>query len=93
MNVVRFHRIKEHTDVNTRLRAEVSMLTNSVNELKSLNTCLRDEHTALQLAFASLEDKLRKVQVCVCLMDKYHMHRIESTANPIYFHFRARIVS
>lgn len=39
------------------------MLTSSLQELKGLNSCLRDEHTALQLAFASLEDKLRKVQV------------------------------
>lgn len=39
------------------------MLTTSLQELKSLNTCLRDEHAALQLLFASLEDKLRKVQV------------------------------
>lgn len=42
------------------------MLTTSMQELKSLNTCLRDEHTALQLAFASLEEKLRKVQVHFC---------------------------
>lgn len=40
------------------------MLTTSLQELKSLNSCLRDEHCALQLAFASLEEKLRKVQVC-----------------------------
>lgn len=39
------------------------MLTTSLQELKSLNSCLRDEHCALQLAFASLEEKLRKVQV------------------------------
>lgn len=39
------------------------MLTTNIQELKGLNSCLRDEHTALQLAFASLEDKLRKVQV------------------------------
>lgn len=39
------------------------MLMSSMQELKGLNSCLRDEHTALQLAFASLEDKLRKVQV------------------------------
>lgn len=38
------------------------MATSSLHELKSLNTCLKDEHTALQLAFASLEEKLRKVQ-------------------------------
>lgn len=48
---------------NVKLMAEGEMLTSSLNELKILNSCLRDEHTALQLAFASLEDKLRKVQV------------------------------
>lgn len=55
--------ISEHIAVNTSLRAEVLMLTTSLQELKSLNSCLRDEHCALQLAFASLEEKLRKVQV------------------------------
>lgn len=55
--------IAEHVAVNTTLRAEVLMLTTSMQELKSLNSCLRDEHCALQLAFASLEEKLRKVQV------------------------------
>lgn len=63
MLVSLFHSISEHITINTSLRAEVVMLTTAMQELKSLNTCLRDEHTALQLAFASLEDKLRKVQV------------------------------
>nr|CAH7712383.1 unnamed protein product [Callosobruchus chinensis] len=44
------------------LQAEVEMLTKSNKELKYLNDTLRDEHQALQLAFASLEDKLRKLQ-------------------------------
>nr|CAI5857817.1 unnamed protein product [Callosobruchus analis] len=44
------------------LQAEVEMLTKSNKELKYLNDTLRDEHQALQLAFASLEDKLRKAQ-------------------------------
>lgn len=48
--------------INSTLRAEVQMYTTSINELKNLNTCLRDEHTALQLAFAALEDKLRRAQ-------------------------------
>lgn len=55
--------IDEKVAINTSLRAEVSMLKTSLEELKSLNTCLRDEHCALQLAFSSLEEKLRKVQV------------------------------
>lgn len=57
--------IAEHIAITTSLRAEIMMLTTSLQELKSLNTCLRDEHSALQLAFASLEDKLRKVQVII----------------------------
>lgn len=60
----RFYSIADHIAVNTSIRAEVLMLTTSLQELKSLNSCLRDEHCALQLAFASLEEKLRKVQVC-----------------------------
>lgn len=39
------------------------MYITSIDELKGINTMLRDEHTALQLAFASLEDKYRKFQV------------------------------
>lgn len=39
------------------------MLKTSLDELKNLNTTLRDEYTALQLAFSALEDKLRGVQV------------------------------
>lgn len=56
-------RLTEQISSNASLKAEVQMLTSSLHELKGLNACLRDEHTALQLAFASLEDKLRKVQV------------------------------
>lgn len=48
--------------MNNKLKAEVQMLTTSIQELKNLNTCLRDEHTALQLAFVSNEEKLRKAQ-------------------------------
>lgn len=56
-------RVNEQNLIINSLRAEVQMLSTSMHELKGLNTCLRDEHTALQLAFSSLEDKLRKVQV------------------------------
>lgn len=38
------------------------MLTNSIHELKELNSVLHDEHTALHLLHCSLEEKLRKVQ-------------------------------
>lgn len=38
------------------------MLTTSINELKELNSTIRDEHTALLLLHSSLEEKLRKTQ-------------------------------
>ncbi|CAH0559296.1 unnamed protein product [Brassicogethes aeneus] len=44
------------------LNAEVSLYEKSNQELKYLNDTLRDEHQALQMAFTSLEEKLRKVQ-------------------------------
>ncbi|XP_066251235.1 autophagy-related protein 16-1 isoform X3 [Euwallacea similis] len=44
------------------LNAEIGMLTHSNKELRYLNDTLRDEHQALQLAFTSLEEKLRKAQ-------------------------------
>ncbi|XP_043070978.1 autophagy-related protein 16 isoform X2 [Drosophila grimshawi] len=58
---------KEHSlyklqTVNNSLRAEVQLFHSSLDELKKLNTTLLDEHTALQLAFSSLEDKMRHIQ-------------------------------
>lgn len=49
--------------VNTSLRAEIRMFQNNIRELENLNQVLRDEHQALQLAFAALEEKLRRAQV------------------------------
>jgi len=54
--------LSEMNSLTNTLRAEVQLYQTSNQELKNLNTCLRDEHTALQLAFAALEDKLRKAQ-------------------------------
>ncbi|XP_055373780.1 autophagy-related protein 16 isoform X2 [Condylostylus longicornis] len=54
--------LKEQTEKNNSLKAEVQMLKSSLEELKSLNAILRDEHTALQLAFSALEEKLRSTQ-------------------------------
>lgn len=34
-----------------------------MTELQGLNQVLRDEHQALQMAFAAIEEKLRKAQV------------------------------
>lgn len=54
--------LAESLAVNTTLRAEIRMYQNNVKELENLNQMLRDEHQALQLAFASLEEKLRSAQ-------------------------------
>ncbi|XP_017865674.1 PREDICTED: autophagy-related protein 16 isoform X2 [Drosophila arizonae] len=56
------HSLYEQQTANNRLRAEVQLLHSSLEELKKLNTTLLDEHTALQLAFSSLEEKMRNVQ-------------------------------
>lgn len=45
------------------LQAEISLFARNNKELKHLNSDLRDEHQALQMAFSSLEDKLRRMQV------------------------------
>ncbi|SPP89955.1 autophagy-related protein 16 isoform X1 [Drosophila guanche] len=58
----REHSLAEQQTHNNRLRAEVHLLHSSLEELKKLNNTLLDEHTALQLAFSSLEDKMRGIQ-------------------------------
>ncbi|KAH8341855.1 hypothetical protein KR059_002490 [Drosophila kikkawai] len=58
----REHSLAEQQTNNNRLRAEVQLLHSSLEELKKLNNTMLDEHTALQLAFSSLEDKMRGVQ-------------------------------
>lgn len=54
--------ISEHTAVIASLRAEIQMYETNMTELQGLNQVLRDEHQALQIAFASIEEKLRKAQ-------------------------------
>lgn len=61
-------RLAENAAKIASLKAEVSLYEKSNKELKYLNDTLRDEHTALQLAFTALEDKLRKVQVSLPLI-------------------------
>ncbi|XP_020798419.1 autophagy-related protein 16 isoform X2 [Drosophila serrata] len=56
------HSLADQQTNNNRLRAEVQLLHSSLEELKKLNNTMLDEHTALQLAFSSLEDKMRGVQ-------------------------------
>lgn len=47
------------------LRAEIQMYESNMFELQGLNQVIRDEHQALQIAFAALEEKLRNSQVIV----------------------------
>lgn len=44
------------------------MYETNMAELQGLNQMLRDEHQALQIAFAAIEEKLRKAQVFYCLI-------------------------
>ena len=55
--------LAESLEINTGLRSEIQRYITKEKELENVNQMLRDEHQALQLAFASLEDKLRKAQV------------------------------
>lgn len=54
--------ISENTAVIASLRAEIQMYETNMAELQGLNQVLRDEHQALQIAFAAIEEKLRKAQ-------------------------------
>ncbi|XP_043527692.1 autophagy-related protein 16-like, partial [Frieseomelitta varia] len=54
--------LAESVELNANLRLEISKCLNRERELEGVNQMLKDEHQALQLAFASLEEKLRKVQ-------------------------------
>lgn len=54
--------LAENIEINTNLRLEISKCMTWQRELESINQMLKDEHQALQLAFASLEDKLRQAQ-------------------------------
>lgn len=50
-------------ETNANLRLEITKCLGREKEIESINQMLKDEHQALQLAFASLEEKLRKTQV------------------------------
>ncbi|XP_001358982.3 autophagy-related protein 16-1 isoform X2 [Drosophila pseudoobscura] len=70
------HSLAEEQTNNNRLRAEVHLLHSSLEELKKLNNTLLDEHTALQLAFSSLEDKMRGIQdENRCLVERLMRHK------------------
>ncbi|KAL0274567.1 UNVERIFIED_CONTAM: hypothetical protein PYX00_002668 [Menopon gallinae] len=46
----------------SKLKIDVNLYQLNFRELEGLNQTIRDEHTALQLAFAALEEKLRQAQ-------------------------------
>lgn len=54
--------LAESMETNANLRLEMSKCIGKEKEQESINQMLKDEHQALQLAFASLEEKLRKTQ-------------------------------
>ncbi|XP_014600611.1 PREDICTED: autophagy-related protein 16-1 isoform X2 [Polistes canadensis] len=54
--------LAECKETNSILRSDIAKYLAREREYESINQMLKDEHQALQLAFASLEDKLRKSQ-------------------------------
>lgn len=56
-------KIASQEEIIKGLKAEITLYTTRIKDLDNLNQTIRDEHTALQLAFSSLEDKLRQVQI------------------------------
>ena len=58
-----FFSLAESLEANTNLRLEITKCLAREKDLEGINQMLKDEHQALQLAFASLEEKLRKTQV------------------------------
>lgn len=71
-NLLFNYSLNESLVTNTMLQSDIKRYQNAIKELENLNQVLRDEHQALQLAFAALEEKLRKAQVnfvcwhCLC---------------------------
>ncbi|XP_070514835.1 autophagy-related protein 16-1 isoform X3 [Cardiocondyla obscurior] len=54
--------LAENSEANANLRLEITKCLAREKDLEGINQMLKDEHQALQLAFASLEEKLRKAQ-------------------------------
>lgn len=57
-----FFSLSESYTANSKLQLDNHQFLTANKELDNLNLMLKDEHQALQLAFAALEDKLRKTQ-------------------------------
>lgn len=55
--------LAESIESNIGLRSEIARYKTKEKELENINQMLKDEHQALQLAFTSLEEKLRNQQV------------------------------
>lgn len=58
-----FSSLAGSSEANANLRLEITKCLGREKDLEGINQMLKDEHQALQLAFASLEEKLRKSQV------------------------------
>ncbi|XP_023289344.1 autophagy-related protein 16-1, partial [Orussus abietinus] len=54
--------LAEAVEVNANLHLNISRYITKERELENINQMLKDEYQALQLAFSSLEEKLRKAQ-------------------------------
>ncbi|XP_071452025.1 autophagy-related protein 16-1 isoform X2 [Hetaerina americana] len=54
--------LAESSQTIEHLNCQIHALKTNISELERLNQMLKDEHQALQLAFASLEEKLRRTQ-------------------------------
>ncbi|XP_076172780.1 autophagy-related protein 16-1-like isoform X1 [Ptiloglossa arizonensis] len=54
--------LAESLELNASLRLEINNRLSREKELEGINQMLTDEYQALQLAFTSLEEKIRKIQ-------------------------------
>ena len=62
--MITFNRLLEAEHASSVLREEKVHLETTISETEAVNQILRDEHQALQIAFASLEEKVKQLQVC-----------------------------
>jgi len=60
-----FHRLSDAETTIIVLKEEKRLLEASLSETDAVNQVLRDEHQALQIAYASIEDKLKILHVCI----------------------------
>lgn len=60
-----FHRLSDAETTIIVLKEEKRLLEASLSETEAVNQVLRDEHQALQIAYASIEDKLKILHVFI----------------------------